>query len=95
MIRATGFAPSDAAASSVARTSAAAPSLIFEAFAAVTVPSFWKAGFSVPIFSSFSCGVANGSSSRSTVVGPFFPSIVTAANSALKSPDSFARLARW
>ena len=69
--------------------------MIFDAFAAVTVPSFWKAGLSEPIFSSFSSGVANGSSSRSTTVAPFFPSIVTAANSALKSPDSFARRARW
>jgi hypothetical protein len=39
--------------------------------------------------------VANGSSSRSTTVVPFFPSIETGTISALNSPESFARRARW
>jgi hypothetical protein len=94
-IRPSGFAPVSCATASVARRSAAAPSLIFEEFAAVTVPSFWNAGFREPIFSSFSSGVANGSSSRSTTTVPFFPSMETGTISARKSPESFARRARW
>ena len=69
-MRAIGFQPFAFAFSSDVTTRAAAPSLIFEEFAAVTVPSFWNAGFNVGIFSS---GAANGSSSASISSGsPFF-----------------------
>ena len=48
-MRAIGFSPRSFATSARASTSAAAPSEIEEEFAAVTVPSFAKAGFSVGI----------------------------------------------
>ncbi len=49
-MRASGLAPSARALSALITTSAAAPSLIEEALAAVTVPpSGWKAGLSFPI----------------------------------------------
>ncbi len=63
--------------------------MIFEEFAAVTVPSFWNAGFNVGIFSS---GAAKGSSSASILSGsPFFWATSTGAISSAKSPvfDAF------
>ena len=75
-------------------TSAAAPSLIFDEFAAVTVPpSFWNAGFNEPILSS---GAANGSSSASTTTGgPFFCGTSTETISSAKRPRCDASCARW
>ncbi len=61
--------------------------------AAVTVPSFWNAGFSVGIFSS---GAANGSSSASILTGsPFFCGTSTGTISAAKRPVFEASCARW
>ena len=50
---ANGVIPNDDAFSSDIKTKAAAPSFIVEALAAVTVPSFEKAGRSAGIFSNF------------------------------------------
>ena len=50
-IVAKGFSPNSSALSLLINTSAAAPSLIVEALAAVTVPSFVKAGRRLGIFS--------------------------------------------
>src|SRR5215467_8949055 len=91
-MRAIGFQPFDFAWSSEVTTSAAAPSLILEELAAVTLPSFWNAGFNVGILSS---GAANGSSSASTFTGaPFFWGTSTGAISALKKQAFAAFWAR-
>ncbi len=80
-----------AATSAAASTSAAAPSLIDEAFPAVTVPSFWKAGRSV---ASFSMSPRPGSSSSATILGaPFFCAISTGTISARNFPSATARSA--
>jgi len=59
---------------------AAAPSLIDEAFAAVTTPSFSKTGLSDGIFSNFTFP---GSSSLSTIISSFLLLIVTGIISSL------------
>src|SRR5579864_7754113 len=53
LIVAKGLRPRFFASLALIRTSAAAPSLIPDAFAAVTVPSFWKAGLSAAIANVF------------------------------------------
>jgi len=70
-------------------TTAAAPSLIPEALAAVTVPSFLKAGFRP---ASFSAVVSpRGCSSVSKRIGsPFFAGISTATISSLNFPAFIA-----
>ncbi len=50
-MRASGFLPTWRALSADAMTSPAAPSLMPDALPAVTVPSFWNAGFSAASFS--------------------------------------------
>ena len=51
IIMAIGLIPRDLAFSSLIKTTAAAPSLIEEEFAAVAVPSFEKEGLKLGIFS--------------------------------------------
>ena len=72
-------------------TSAAAPSLIELALAAVIVPSFWNAGFRPAILSSLAL---KGCSSRLTSVSPPLAASVTGAISQSKLPSSLAVLAR-
>jgi hypothetical protein len=67
MIFAKGFKFLDVANDSRARTTAAAPSEIPEELAAVTVPSFLKAGFKVGILAMSS---VKGVSSLSTLTSP-------------------------
>ena len=64
---ASGLSPRRAASATLIATSAAAPSEIDEELAAVTVPSFAKAGF---IFGMRARSARNGSSSWSTSVSP-------------------------
>ncbi|MNC89193.1 hypothetical protein D3C83_50960 [compost metagenome] len=78
MTRAIGFQPEVFARAADVTTIDAAPSLIFDAFAAVTVPSFWNAGRKVGILSKF---VLNGSSSFATRTVSFFEGISTATTS--------------
>ena len=72
-------------------TRAAAPSEMEDAFAAVTVPSFAKAGRNVGIFSG---RAFLGCSSSETTVSPLRVLIVTGAISASNAPD-FLRLKRF
>ena len=71
-------------------TRAAAPSLMLELDAAVIVPSFWKAGFSVAILSSLTLP---GPSSMATTTSPARPLTVTGVISVAKAPDAVAALA--
>ncbi len=81
------------ATSAEVTSSAAAPSLIVEAFAAVTVPSFEKAGRRPAILSSFT---REGSSSLSTSSGsPRRWGTSTGTISSLKRPSFWAAWARW
>ena len=80
-------APVSSARAREARTSAAAPSEIEEEFAAVTVPSLRKAGFSVGIFSGRALA---GCSSAVIVTSPFGVCSVTAAISPSKAPSACA-----
>ena len=87
-IFAIGFIPSSCAFSLLINTTAAAPSLMVEAFAAVTVPSFVKTGFNPGIFSKFT--FLNSSSSAKNVTSPFFPAISTGIISSLNFPAAQA-----
>jgi hypothetical protein len=71
-------------------TSAAAPSLMLDALAAVIVPSFLNAGLRPGILSSLAL---KGCSSNLTTVSPP-PGSVTGAISQSKLPSSLAALAR-
>ena len=74
-------------------TAAAAPSLIPDAFPAVTVPpSFLKAGGSFAIFSS---EVSIGRSSTMNVTSPFFDGMTTGTISSATAPLAIAARARW
>ena len=83
--------PRASAASREAITSAAAPSLIEELLAAVTVPPSRKAGLSVGIFSG---RAPPGCSSSETTASPRRPRTVTGAISAAKAPVRCASKAR-
>ncbi len=90
-IRATGVRPFAAATEARVRTSAAAPSLIELALAAVIVPSLLNAGLSVGIL--WGCALP-GCSSVSTVVAPPRPGTSTATISPANAPLSIAAVAR-
>ena len=75
-------------ASSLAKTKAAAPSFIVEAFAAVTVPSFVKTGLRLGILSNLT--LLNSSSSSTIVTLPFLSLISTGMISSLNKPSSVA-----
>ena len=77
---------------SLARTNAAAPSVMPEEFPAVTVPVFENTGASLPNFSMFAS--VKGCSSWLNVVTPFLLSIMTGTSSASKRPAAMARAAR-
>ena len=70
---------------------AAAPSLMLELAAAVTVPSFLKAGLSVGILSML---ILPGPSSVSTTRSPLRSFTVTGVISSLNAPDLIASCAR-
>ena len=72
-------------------TSAAAPSEIDDEVAAVTVPSFTKAGRRLGIFDG---STLKGLSSRSTTTSPLRPGMVTGTVSQAKLPSSLAVRAR-
>ena len=92
-MRASGGVPALRSAWPVTTTSADAPSLMPDAFPAVTEPSFLNAGFSAPSFSAVV--PARGYSSVSMRSGsPFFCGTSTATISASKLPSPTARTAR-
>src|SRR3954470_1950085 len=84
-IRASGVLPLFCAWAALIRTTAAAPSLRPEAFAAVTVPSLAKAGRNLEIESIVT--PALGYSSVSTTTSPLRVLTVTGAISSLNRPD--------
>lgn len=90
IILANGFAPTDLAKLSDARTIAAAPSFIPEAFPAVTVPlpSLIKAGLKFLSPSNVVSGLGN--SSVVTVTLPFLPGTSIGTISSLKYPSFMA-----
>ncbi|CAG0989770.1 hypothetical protein RHDC4_02434 [Rhodocyclaceae bacterium] len=90
-MRASGVTPSFSAVEARISTRAAAPSEIEEELAAVTVPSFLKAGLRPAIFSIWAFG---GCSSFSTSTSPLRPETVTGAISHLKEPSLMAAWAR-
>ena len=90
-MRAIGVLPFADAHASDATTSAAAPSLMELALAAVTVPSLVKTARSVGILSKL---VLAGSSSCSTTVSPRRPGTVTGTISWAKAPFSTEAWAR-
>ncbi|CFO08449.1 Uncharacterised protein [Bordetella pertussis] len=90
-MRASGLTPSFSAVEARISTMAAAPSEIDDELAAVTVPSFLKAGLSVGIFSGMALV---GASSVSITVSPLRPATVTGVISHLKLPSSLAARAR-
>ena len=81
-IRARGLRPFSSAVARLVTTSAAAPSEIDEAFAAVTVPSLAKAGFRCGIFSG---RALPGCSSASIRVSPLRVVTVTGVISPLNA----------
>ena len=86
-IFAFGFNPYFFTASSLAKIKAAAPSFIPDAFPAVTVPSFLKAGRSFPNPSIEEVGLINSSVSK--IFGsPFFCGISTFTISSASLPLS-------
>ena len=87
-MRAMGLMPNCLALSADITTSAAAPSLIPEAFPAVTVPSFLKAALRPPSFSAVVSAL--GYSSVSKTISPFLLLIVTGTISCLKAPAAMA-----
>ena len=90
---AKGLIPSDLALSALIRTNAAAPSLMVEALAAVTVPSFVKAGLRAGILSK---NTLLYSSSVSKIMGsPLRWGMDTGIISLENFPASQAALARW
>ena len=90
-MRAIGMQPSFFAVDSRINTSAAAPSLIDDDDAAVMVPSFLKAAFSVGILSS---RAFSGPSSLSMTTSPLRPDTVTGAISHANEPSAVAACAR-
>jgi hypothetical protein len=91
-MRASGFTPRALAFSALSTTSAAAPSLICEAFAAVTVPPSWKAGLSFAIPSAVASARMPSSAVNATGE-PFFCGICTASFSGSKRPAAVASAA--
>ena len=89
---ASGVRPRLSASDSRINTSAAAPSEIELELAAVTVPSFAKAGLSVGIFAA---SAVSGCSSCTTSTAPFRPGALTATISGAKLPSSTAFFARF
>ena len=87
-MRASGVLPSLAASEAFISTTAAAPSLMPDALAAVTEPSLSNAGRSLEIESRVT--PAFGYSSVSTTVSPLRPLIVTGAISSLNLPAFIA-----
>ena len=87
-MRASGVSPRFSASAALITTSAAAPSLMPDAFAAVTVPSLEKAGFSFATESKVA--PARMYSSFSTTTSPLRPDTVTGAISSLKRPAFWA-----
>ena len=85
---AMGLTPSSFAFSSLITTTAAAPSLMPEAFPAVTIPSFLNAGRSLAMLSAVVPGRGPSSVSNTTVV--FFCFTSTGTISSLKRPLSIA-----
>ncbi len=90
-MRAIGATPSRLAVDSRISTSAAAPSEMLLALAAVMVPSFLNAGLSPRSLSSLAL---KGCSSWRITVSPLGPLSVTGAISQAKLPSSLAALAR-
>ena len=78
--------------SALARMSAAAPSEIEDEFAAVTVPSFAKAGLRVGILEA---SALPGCSSIAITVSPLRPATFTETISPSNEPSVVARLARF
>ena len=91
-IRASTGMPCRLAASADVTTSAAAPSLMLEAFAAVTVPSLENAGLSFDILSS--CALPGPSSFSTTTGSPLRDGTDTGTISALNFPAFWAWIAR-
>src|SRR5512134_551367 len=85
LMRASGFRPSSRAFLAVVTITAAAPSLMPEALAAVTVPFLSKAGLRPFIASSVAPWRGYSSSAKTT--GPFFEGISKGMISSLKRPD--------
>ena len=90
-MRAIGVMPSRSATEARVITSAAAPSEIEEALAAVIAPSLAKAGFSVGILAG---SAFSGCSSSLTVTAPPRASTSTGTISREKRPPSTAARAR-
>ncbi len=94
MTRARGFAPVRFTAAPDITTTAEAPSFSPGAFAAVTVPSFWKAGRSLPRDSRVES--ARGRSSTQKHLGsPFFCGTSTGTISSANLPSFWAFTAFW
>ena len=85
-MRAIGFKPCFFTASSLAKMTADAPSLIEEALAAVTVPSLVNAALRFGIFSNFT--FLYSSSSEMIIGSPFRCGTETGTISFLNLPDS-------
>src|SRR5512134_884438 len=85
LMRAMGFRPSSFALRALVTMTAAAPSLMPEALAAVTVPFLSKAGLRAFIASSVAPW--RGYSSSANTTGPFFEGISKGMISSLKRPD--------
>ena len=92
-ILASGLIPLVFAFSADISTTAAAPSLMVEAFPAVTVPSFWNAGFRDGSLETFP--LPGSSSTRKTTGSPFFCGISTPAISLSNFPSLIAASALW
>ena len=90
---AIGLQPSSRAFSLLIKTSAAAPSFMVDAFAAVTLPSFRKALFNSGILSNFTL---KGSSSVLSITGsPFRWGMATGIISSLNFPSLMAHWLLW
>ncbi|MNF02246.1 hypothetical protein D3C80_2013680 [compost metagenome] len=90
-MRARGFTPRRAASSALSSTVAAAPSEMLEELAAVTVPSFLKAGFSDGMRS---MSDLPGCSSCAYSTSPLRPATFTGTISSTKAPFASAACAR-
>ena len=91
-IRTSGISSFFLTKSSLAITRAAAPSVMPEEFAAVTVPVFENTGGNFAMFSMVA--PIKGCSSRENTVLPFLPSIVTGTISSLNRSELIAFAAR-
>src|SRR5688572_6629853 len=91
-MRASGCTPSALARAALITTSALAPSLICEALPAVTVPSFLKAGLSLPSDSAVA-SARTPSSVLNAVGGPFFCGSSSAKVSSSNLPAAAASAA--